>query len=32
MDGPTRAMKLASLKSLTKFENMAPGSGGGDFY
>lgn len=32
MDGPTGAMKLASLKPLTKFENMAPGSGGGDFY
>ncbi|MCR5881992.1 replicative DNA helicase [Rhizobacter sp. J219] len=31
-NGPTGTVKLAFLKPLTKFENMAPGSGGGDFY
>jgi replicative DNA helicase len=31
-NGPTGTVKLAFLKPLTKFENMAPGSGGTDFY
>jgi replicative DNA helicase len=31
-NGPTGTVKLAFLKPLTKFENMAPGSGGDDFY
>jgi replicative DNA helicase len=31
-NGPTGTVRLAFLKPLTKFENMAPGSGGGDFY
>lgn len=31
-NGPTGTVKLAFLKPLTKFENMAPGSSGGDFY
>ncbi|WOB11217.1 replicative DNA helicase [Piscinibacter gummiphilus] len=31
-NGPTGTVKLAFLKPLTKFENMAPGSAGGDFY
>ncbi|HEY0822035.1 MAG TPA: replicative DNA helicase [Rhizobacter sp.] len=31
-NGPTGTVKLAFLKPLTKFENMAPGSGGADFY
>jgi replicative DNA helicase len=31
-NGPTGTVKLAFLKPLTKFENMAPGAGGGDFY
>lgn len=31
-NGPTGTVKLAFLKPLTKFENMAPGSGGGDMY
>jgi replicative DNA helicase len=31
-NGPTGTVKLAFLKPLTKFENMAPGSGGSDFY
>ena len=28
---PTSTVKLTFLKPLTKFENMAPGSGGGDY-
>ncbi len=31
-NGPTGTVKLAFLKPLTKFENMAPGSSGGDMY
>jgi replicative DNA helicase len=30
-NGPTGFIKLTFLKPLTKFENMAPGSGGGDY-
>jgi replicative DNA helicase len=30
-NGPTGVVKLTFLKPLTKFENMAPGSGGGDY-
>lgn len=30
-NGPTGTVKLTFLKPLTKFENMAPGSGGGDY-
>ena len=30
-NGPTRTIKLAFLKPLTKFESLAGGSGGGDF-
>jgi len=31
-NGPTGTVKLAFLKPLTKFENMAPGSSGSDMY
>ncbi|MBT9527945.1 MAG: replicative DNA helicase [Rhizobacter sp.] len=31
-NGPTGTVKLAFIKPLTKFENMAPGSSGGDMY
>ena len=31
-NGPTGTVKLTFLKPLTKFENMAPGSGGGGDY
>ncbi len=31
-NGPTGTVKLAFLKPLTKFDNLAPGSGGGDEY
>ncbi|MBC7955349.1 MAG: replicative DNA helicase [Cytophagales bacterium] len=31
-NGPTGMVKLAFLKPLTKFENMAPGSSGSDMY
>jgi replicative DNA helicase len=31
-NGPTGTVRLAFLKPLTKFENMAPGSSGGDMY
>jgi replicative DNA helicase len=30
-NGPTGTVRLTFLKPLTKFENMAPGSGGGDY-
>jgi replicative DNA helicase len=31
-NGPTGTVKLSFLKPLTKFDNLAPGSSGGDFY
>ncbi len=31
-NGPTGTVKLSFLKPLTKFDNLAPGGGGGDFY
>jgi replicative DNA helicase len=31
-NGPTGMVKLAFIKPLTKFENLAPGSGGGSDY